>query len=239
MEDFYSPVAEFYDLVPRAHAEGEAALRKILAEVDPSAGPVVDIGAGTGRACRIVAEVLPSAKILACEPAPAMRAVLTHDVLADEDLRRRVTIVPEAAEAVVLPETISALVLFGVLGHIGAEGRRALWDRVLPRLAPGAPVLVELLPVTRPMAMPKKDLAREQIGDLAYEGSIEAEPIGGDLIRITSTWRISGDAAPTRVVRNVSEWHTFGIDDLAVETGLAGEQLTAQAGVLRAPTRPA
>lgn len=136
MEDFYSPVAEFYDLVPRAHAEGEAALRKILAEVDPSAGPVVDIGAGTGRACRIVAEVLPSAKILACEPAPAMRAVLTHDVLADEDLRRRVTIVPEAAEAVVLPETISALVLFGVLGHIGAEGRRALWDRVLPRLAP-------------------------------------------------------------------------------------------------------
>src|SRR5690606_30980498 len=80
MDDFYSPVAEFYDLVPRAHAEGEAALRKILAEVDPDAGTVVDIGAGTGRTCRIVAEVLPSAKSLACEPAPAMRAGPTHDV---------------------------------------------------------------------------------------------------------------------------------------------------------------
>ncbi|AHH19712.1 putative methyltransferase [Nocardia nova SH22a] len=233
MDDFYSPVAEFYDLVPRAHAEGEAALRKVLAEVDPEAGHVVDIGAGTGRTCRVVAEVLPSAKILACEPAPAMRAVLTHDVIADEDLRRRVTIVPESAESVVLPESISALVLFGVLGHIDADDRRALWDRVLPRLAPGAPVLVELLPVNRPTTLPKMELAREQIGDLVYEGSIEAEPIGGDLIRMTSTWQISGDAAPARVVRNVSEWHTFGIEDLAAETGLAGEQLTAQTGVLR------
>lgn len=235
MDDFYSPVAEFYDLVPRAHAEGEAALRKILAGVDPNAGPVVDIGAGTGRTCRIVAEVLPSAKILACEPAPAMRAVLTHDVVADEDLRRRVTIAAEPAESVVLPDSISALIVFGVLGHIGAEQRRALWDRVLPRLAPGAPVLVELLPVTRPTVLPKMELAREQIGDLVYEGSLEAEPVGGDLIRMTSTWQISGDAAPTRVVRNVSEWHTFGIEDLAEETGLAGEQLTTQAGVLRAP----
>lgn len=235
MDDFYSPVAEFYDLVPRAHAEGEAALRTILAEVDPSAGPVVDIGAGTGRTCRIVAEVLPTARILACEPAPAMRAVLTHDVVADEDLRRRVTIVAEPAESVALPDSISALILFGVLGHIGAEDRRALWDRVLPRLAPGAPVLVELLPVTRPTALPKMDLAREQIGDLVYAGSLEAQPVGGDLIRMTSTWQISGDAAPTRVVRNISEWHTFGIEDLAEETGLAGEQLTAQAGVLRAP----
>jgi hypothetical protein len=102
-------------------------------------------------------------------------------------------------------------------------------------LAPGAPVLVELLPVTRPTALPPMELAREQIGDLVYEGSLEAEPIGGDLIRMTSTWRISGEAAPTRVVRNVSEWHTFGIEDLAEETGLTGEQLTAQAGVLRAP----
>ncbi|MEV5650921.1 class I SAM-dependent methyltransferase [Nocardia sp. NPDC052254] len=234
MDDFYSPVAEFYDLVPRAHAEGEAALRKVLAQVEPSAGPVVDIGAGTGRTCRIVAEVLPSAKILACEPAPAMRAVLTHDVIADEDLRRRVTIVPESADAVVLPDSISALILFGVLGHIAAADRRALWDRVLPRLAPGAPVLVELLPVTRPTALPAMPLAREQIGDLVYEGMLEAEPIGGDLIRMTSTWTISGAAAPTRVVRNRSEWHTFGIDDLAGETGWAGEQLTAQTGVLRA-----
>ncbi|AXK84297.1 Methyltransferase domain-containing protein [Nocardia farcinica] len=237
MNDYYSPVAEFYDLVPRAHADGEAALRKILSEVDPAAGTVVDIGAGTGRTCRVVAEVLPTAKIFACEPSPAMRAVLTHAVLADEDLRRRVTIVAEPAESMVLPDRISAVIVFGVLGHIGEQDRRALWDRMLPRLAPGAPVLVELLPVTRPTALPPMPLAREQIGDLVYDGTLEAEPIGGDLIRMTSTWRISGDAAPTRVVRNVSEWHTFGIEDLARETGLAGAQLTAQAGVLRAPRR--
>ncbi|GAB2693289.1 class I SAM-dependent methyltransferase [Nocardia thraciensis] len=237
MDDFYSPVAEFYDLVPRAHPEGESALRSTLAEVDPSTGPVVDIGAGTGRTCRIIAEVLPQARILACEPAPAMRAVLTHDVVSDEDLRRRVTIVPEGVESVALPESISALVLFGVIGHVSPEARRALWDRVLPRLAPGAPVLVELLPITRPAPLPRMALAREQIGDLLYEGWIEGEPGVGDLMRLTSTWQVSGPAVPTRTVRNVSEWHTFGLDDLAAETGLSGEQLTTQAGVLRTPRR--
>jgi SAM-dependent methyltransferase len=235
VNDYYSPVAEFYDFVPRAHAEGEGALRSVLAGVDPSTGPVVDIGAGTGRTCRVIAEALPHAKILACEPAPAMRAVLTHDVLADEDLRCRVTIVPEPLESVALPDTISALVLFGVIGHVAPEARRALWDRVLPRLAADAPVVVELLPLTRPAPVPRMVLAREQVGDLVYEGWVEAEPIGGDLLRMTSTWQVSGGATPTRVVRNVSEWHTFSIDDLAEETGLLGEQLTAQAGVLRSP----
>jgi SAM-dependent methyltransferase len=235
MKDFYSPVAEFYDLVPRAHAEGATALHAALRDVDPAAGPVVDIGAGTGRTTRIIAEVLPDARILACEPSPTMRAVLTHDVVADDDLRRRVTITAEPAESVVLPNTISALVLFGVIGHLDAKDRLALWDRVLPRLAPGAPVLVELLPMTRPAPLPRMSLAREQIGDCVYEAWLEGEPAGDDLMRLTSTWKVSGGGAPERVVHNTSEWHTFGVDDLARETGLAGEQLTTQAGVLRDP----
>lgn len=233
--DYYSPVAEFYDFVPRAHGESEHALRAVLAEVDSSTGPVVDIGAGTGRTCRIIADVLPQAQILACEPSPVMRAILTHDVLADEDLRSRVTIEAEPLETVGLPDQISALVLFGVIGHVGPEARRALWDRALPRLAPGAPIVVELLPLTRPAKMPKMALASGRIGDHLYEGWVEAEPIGDDLLQMTSTWQVSGGATPTRVVRNVSRWHTFGIEELAEETGWVGEQLSAQAGVLRAP----
>jgi SAM-dependent methyltransferase len=234
MEDYYSPVAEFYDLVPRAHAEGAAALRSVLAEVDPAVGTVVDIGAGTGRTVRIIAEVLPHVKILACEPSPAMRAVLTHSVIADDDLRRRVTIAVEPAESVDLPDTISALVLFGVIGHLSPRARRTLWERALPRLSAGAPVVVELLPMTRPAPMPSMSLARERIGDLTYEAWMEGEPVGGDLMRLTSTWRVSGGSEP-RVVHNTSEWHTFGIEDLAEETGLVGRRLTAQVGVLRAP----
>lgn len=238
MRDYCSSVAEFYDLVPRAHPEGASALRSVLSEVDPGPGTAVDIGAGTGRTVRIIAETMPHAPILACEPAPAMRAVLTHEVIGDDDLRRRVTIMAEPAHSVALPGTISALVLFGVLGYLSPDERRALWARALPRLAPGAPVVVELLPITRPVALVGMSLARERIGGQLYEAWLSGEPAGGDLMRLTSTWKVSGDFAEPRVVRNSSEWHTFGIDTVAEETGLVGEQLTAQVGVLRAPNLP-
>lgn len=124
--------------------------------------------------------------------------------------------------------------LFGVIGHLEPEDRYELWERVLPRMAPGAPIVVELLPITRPAPMPPMVLAREHIGDCLYEASLEGEPVvETDLMRMTSTWRITGGPGKERVVQNTSEWHTFGIEELASETGLVGEQLTTQAGVLR------
>ncbi|WP_258903282.1 trans-aconitate 2-methyltransferase [Actinokineospora sp. UTMC 2448] len=235
MQDFCSSVAEFYDLVPRAHPEGERVLRAALSDVDPAVGTAVDIGSGTGRTVRIIADALPGTPIVACEPAPGMRAVLTHAVIGDDDLRGRVTIMAEPAETVALPDPISALVLFGVLGYLDPDERRALWDRALPRLAPGAPVVVELLPIARPAPLARMNLARERIGELTYEAWMTGEPVGGDIMRLTSTWTVSGAATEPRVVRNTSEWHTFGVENLAEETGLAVEHVAGHIGVLRAP----
>lgn len=235
MRDFYSPVAEFYDIVTRTYPDGENALRAVLSDVDPSAGPVLDVGAGTGRTADITTEVLPDAQVIAVEPAPVMRAVLTHRVAQNDRLRKRVTIVPDPIESAPLPDSLAAVVLFGVIGHLDEPDRARLWARLLPLLAPGAPVIVELLPITRPQLLPPMPFARERIGGHLYEATLEGEPAGGDLMRLTSTWRVSGERGDLRVIRNTSEWHTFGLDDLAVETGLVAEQLTTQVGVLRQP----
>lgn len=234
MADYYSPVAEFYELVTRAHGEGELALREGLRRLDPAGAPILDIGAGTGRTVQAIAETVSEVEILAVEPAPAMRAVLTHVVAGNPELRRRVTILADPVERLVLPEQLGAVVAFGVLGHLDLADRLRLWRTLLPRLPAGAPIFVELLPIERPMALPRLDLAKETLGRQNYAATLEGVPGEGDAMVLTSTWTVSGGPGPERMIRNTSIWHTFGLDNLARETGLRAERLTRQAGVLYA-----
>ncbi|WP_445222789.1 class I SAM-dependent methyltransferase (plasmid) [Bradyrhizobium sp. Pa8] len=234
MSDYYSPVAEFYDLVARAHGEGELKLREKLSGLDPAAGPVLDIGAGTGRTTLAVAETVPDAEILAVEPAPAMRAVLMHMVARDPELARRVTVIPEPVENLSLPERLGAVIAYGVLGHLDPDARQKLWRLLLPRLARGAPIFVELLPIEKPMRLPTLPLANATIGRRSYSATLDGEPGEGDVMRLTSTWVVAGGPSPSQTIRNTSIWHTFGLDDLARETGLRAERLSQQAGVLYA-----
>ncbi|TDC07914.1 class I SAM-dependent methyltransferase [Nonomuraea longispora] len=229
-----SPAVEFYDVVTRTHSEGGDALRSVLAEVDPSAGAILDVGAGTGRTVQIIAEAVPGARIVAVEPDLVMRTVLTHRVVADDDLRSRVTILADDAQGMAIPETLSAVVLYGVLGMLDRDERARLWDRLLPRLAPGAPVVVELLPIEKPQTLPPMPYAKERIGEHLYEATLRGEPGEDDLMVLNTTWRITGEEGEVRTVHGTSQWHTFGLDDLARETGLTAERLTLQAGLLRA-----
>lgn len=234
MKDFYSPVAEFYDLVARAHGEGEQALRERLRDLAPIAAPVLDIGAGTGRTVLAVAETVPEVDILAVEPAPAMRAVLTHVVAQHPDLRRRVTVIADPVETLDLPERLGAVVAFGVLGHLDRPARERLWQALLPRLPAGAPIFVELLPIDAPMPLPTLPLANETLGRHSYSATLDGLPGEGDTMILTSTWTVRGGPGSDRTIRNTSIWHTFGLDELARETGLRAERLTRQAGVLYA-----
>lgn len=86
--DDYAANAEYFDLLTDGRAEQ---LRPVLAEVLPEhpAGPVVDIGAGTGSITRLVADLRPGATIVAVEPSRALRAILRSRLADRPDLRSR------------------------------------------------------------------------------------------------------------------------------------------------------
>jgi trans-aconitate methyltransferase len=232
VSDFYSPIAEFYELMVRQQGAGASALATALTGVDVSRGPVLDLGAGTGRSTEVIAATLREARIIAVEPSPAMRAVLTNRVIRDDDLRQRVTILADTAQDVVLPERLSAAVVFGVAGHLNREERGAMWNRLVEKLPAGAPIVVELMPMARPQKVPSMRVAQEKVGEQTYELWLEGEPEGDDLMRWSSTWRISKGDSLVRTVNNNSRWYTFSFDDLVAETALSGKKLAPNLGVL-------
>ncbi|MFE0674063.1 Gfo/Idh/MocA family oxidoreductase [Streptomyces sp. NPDC058867] len=232
----YSPSAEFFDLVAAEHTATASApaIAALLAEADLGAGPVVDIGAGTGLVTEAVARARPDVEIIACEPSVGMRAVLTSRVFSDEDLRRRVTVTADAAPALDLPDRISAVLLCGVLGHLDAADRAELWRRLLARLAPGGLVIVELMLFERPLSLPATRLATATAGRHRYEWTFSGTPTDGTeegVMRLHSTWRVYLDGSTTaeREVHDSYDWSPFGLKDVEAESGLTARAL---------PTRP-
>jgi SAM-dependent methyltransferase len=224
--DYYTPSAELYDLIAKRHAVSSLPpLRRVLADVDPAHGPILEIGAGTGRVTAAIAAALPAAEILAAEPSAPMRAQLTARVARDPDLRRRVTITDGTAQDMPLPESVSAVVLFGVAGHLIESERIALWRRLAERLPPGGRIIVELMGPATPRPIPSTLSLTETIGEQTYEWWIGAEPEGPDALRFTTTWKILRDGRPVRELRDGYLWHTLDTARLAAESGLAGQRI--------------
>ncbi|MDX2919755.1 Gfo/Idh/MocA family oxidoreductase, partial [Streptomyces sp. NE06-03C] len=233
----YSPSAEFFDLFAAEHTATSSvpAVAALLAEADLSAGPVVDIGAGTGLVTEAVARARTDAQIIACEPSVGMRAVLTSRVFSDEDLRTRVTVTADSAPDLELPDRISAVLLCGVLGHLDAEERARLWRRLDRRLAPGGLVIVELMQFERPLSLPETRLATARAGRHRYEWSFAGAPDEAEdgAMRLHSTWRVYRDGAAhaEREVRDSYRWAPFGLQDVAAESGMTARALPTRPGV--------
>lgn len=246
----YGPTAEFFELAAAGHAAGSGpAVAAALVGVDPSHGPIVEIGAGTGLVTAAIAAALPDARILAAEPSPVLRAVLTSRVVRDPELRARVTVVPEAAQDLALPARISAAVLCGVVGHLDEADRRVLWRRLVAHLPAGAPIVVELMGMATPERMPETRLATAELGRQRYEWWFGAEPDGDapGALRLRSSWRVGSArrvragpaAAPPRETVEDYRWFTFGLDRVAAESGLPMREVpghgSAPLGVLSRP----
>ncbi|MEZ0492066.1 trans-aconitate 2-methyltransferase [Kineococcus sp. TBRC 1896] len=247
MIDYYSPAAEFFDLVgPRHMSTSGPAVRAALAGLDTSRGPVLDVGAGTGLVTALMAGFLPDAEFVCAEPSPTMRAILTSRVATDPELRRRVTVVPESAQELAagqaLPTALSAAVVFGVAGHLTQDERRQLWKRLAEALPSGAPIVVELMGVDRPRSIPPVRMVRELVGAQTYEWWMSGEPSGPRTIHWSTRWKVFRDGDLVREVEDSYEWETFGVADLVAESGLqhrplavSGRGATPEIGVLLAP----
>jgi hypothetical protein len=157
-----------------------------------------------------------------------MRAVLTARMAEEPDLARRVTVLPDAANDLVLPDRICGAVLCGVLGHLDAGQRVGLLRALAERLAPGAPIVVEMMGLTTPVSMPSTRLRGATVGRLRYEWWMSGEPSGEERMRLDTTWRVFDGGDLVREVKDHYHWHTVGLDRLARESGLT----------LRPPPRP-
>jgi SAM-dependent methyltransferase len=241
--DPYAVTAEFYDLAMKPHRERLAPqLSEALSDADPAAGPVLDLGAGTGLSTVIVAEALPEAAIVALEPSRAMRSVLLSRLLADGDLRRRVTALPFDLAAYLTkagpPETLGGAVALGMMGHLEPSARAALWRMLGERLAPGAPAVIELQPPERPEEVPRTLHARTEVGELTYEGWSSASPTGPRSLRWTMTHRVLRAGTPLEEHTTEHPFLTISARDVAREAataGLACEPHEEGLLVLRAP----
>jgi phospholipid N-methyltransferase len=212
----YDVTAEFHDVLTVDHANMiGATLPALLAEVDPAAGPVVDLGAGTGLVTEAIARILPTARIVAVEPARAMRTALVTR-LASAGLLEQVTVrATSATDDNALPQRIGGLTAFAMLGHLGADDRAALWLRLVDRLAPNAPAIIQALP----------------------PHDVEAVPLTRfDVVRWLMSYRVIRGDEVVREEHADYTWHPVRPDDVVSEAaaaGLRGERSGQDVVVLR------
>lgn len=194
-DPYAAATAEFYELLATAHWQRTGAdLVGWLAGVDPSAGPIVDVGAGTGIGLRYLVSAVPGADVHAIEPSRAMRIALHTRLLLDPTLSGRVTVDPRPLKHA-LPDQASAVVLSAVLGHLDEIDRYRLWRFAAECMPAGAPVVVEVLPPERPVEVAPVRYAVRTVGRYTYEGWQSGEPADARTMRWTMTYRVlDGDA---------------------------------------------
>lgn len=189
-DPYGTATAEFYELLATAHWERTGLeLLDLLDGVDPTAGPIVDVGAGTGIGLPYLRAAVPDADLYAIEPSKSMRTALHTRLLLDPSLAGRVTVDPRPL-ADALPERASAVVLSAVLGHLDRSERSLLWRYAAERMHAGAPVVVEILPPYRPIVVEPTLYKSLQVGRFTYEGWQSGEPDDDRTMRWVMTYRV-------------------------------------------------
>jgi SAM-dependent methyltransferase len=217
----YAESGEYLHLLSRpAWAALRPRLTAALTDVAPAAGPVLELGAGTGLGTDVLLETLTN-DVLAAEPSAALRGVLLAR-LADRDTDR-VTVFPGGATAVPLPDRIAAVVGMHMVGHLAPPDRKRLWAAVAERLSPGAPVVLNVQPPAAAEPVPEFPWMTVTVGGLRYEGTGSAEPTGPDSVHWRMRYRTRREDGT--VLAEASAEYTWWIvtaDGLAAELADAG-----------------
>ncbi|MFT4227878.1 class I SAM-dependent methyltransferase [Micropruina sp.] len=188
MSDPYAATAGAYDLLNAPWRSAQvAALERLRPLLRPDAGPILDVGAGSGLNTAWVLQNLPGSQVVALEPSPAMRALSLSRIAGHPDWYERVTVRPEDFFAATLPPRLGGAILLGVLGHFDAGERAAVFAELADRLPDGGAALIDLQQPERPEAVPAATMASSRVGELEYRLIGEAIPAGGDRLQ----WRMT------------------------------------------------
>lgn len=225
-DPYGTATAEYYELLATAHWERTGLeLLDLLDDVDPSAGPIVDVGAGTGIGLPYLRAAVPDADLYAIEPSKSMRTALHTRLLLDPSLAGRVTVDPRPlAEA--LPERASAIVLSAVLGHLDRSERELLWRYAADNMPAGAPVVVEILPPYRPIVVEPTLYKSLPVGRFTYEGWQSGEPADERTMRWIMTYRVLDGDVLVSEQSVTSTYRCWSPDDIRAEIEPLGLRMT-------------
>ncbi len=228
----YATIAEFADLLAGDLWETvELVLLDVLAGLEPTSGPLVDVGAGTGVGLAAVHRAAPGLRVVAVEPSPAMRVALHARLVDAPELLAATTVVPTQLAQANLPDRAAAVLAVGVLGHLDDAERTKLWRYVSTSLRPGAPCVVSLVAPSRPAAIPSLRVGERQVGRNLVEGWTSAEPIDERSIAWTQRFRIADPNGLTLREANATvAWRCDGVDDLRAEIAPHSLELTEHEG---------
>lgn len=241
-DSYNADAAEFYDLMAIPYlAQVEPVLATMLADVDTIAGPVVDIGAGTGLSTVAVADALPDADLVAVEPSPAMRAVLMSRLAARRDLRERITVRPNGFLDTALPDRCAAVVALGVIGHFDATARHRVWSTIAAALAPEGSAVIEVQRPGRVAEVAERRYTRARAGALTYEGWSRAQRVDTETLVWRMTYRTyEGDRLLQQTVAEHRVWPADAaqLTREAEAAGLRPMSADTDTGLLRFIRRP-
>lgn len=234
----YADAVEYLHLLSRPMwAELGGRMRAVLREVDPAAGPVLELGAGTGLGTDALLDAVRN-DVLVAEPSPALRAVLLAR-LADRGTDR-VTVHPGGALDVPLPDRLAGVVGMHMVGHLPPDERRRLWAALASRSAPGGPVVLNVQPPATATAVPPWPWSGTTVGGLTYEGTGEAEPTGTGEVRWRMRYRTRRGDTVLATAEAEYRWWPCSADELAAELAAAGftPEVDGELVVARAPHAP-
>ena len=224
----YATIAEFTDLlVGDLWDTVGLVLLDVFEGLEPTAGPIVDVGAGTGVGLAAIREAAPGIRLVAIEPSPGMRTALHARLHDDGDLLGRTSVVPTRFGDAQLPDRAAAVIAIGVLGHLDDAERVKLWHYVATSLRPGAPAVIGLVAPRRPTTIPGVRVGERRVGQHLVEGWSSTVPLDERSIAWTQRFRIAdANGLTLREASATVAWRCDGIDDLRAEIAPHGLTLT-------------
>ncbi|MCO1655153.1 hypothetical protein [Pseudonocardia humida] len=195
-------------------------LAAALGGVDAGAGPVLELGPGSGLGTDVLLDAVTNDLALV-EPSAELRAVLLAR-LADRGATDRATVLPCTATGAPLPDRLAGAVGLHMVGHLAPPVRAALWADLALRLARGAPVVLNVQPPAAAVEVPVTPWSGPTVGALTYEGRGRATPTGPDSVRWRMDYRTRrGDAVLATATAEYG-WWILTAEGLADELAAAG-----------------
>lgn len=186
--DQYAATAGAYDLFIGPYRSGQvAALDMLRTRLRPEAGPILDVGAGSGLNCEWLLTQVVDAETVALEPSRAMRSLLLARVAAHPEWFDRITIWPEDFFSAPLPPHIGGAILLGVIGHFDAGERAAVLAELAARLPEDGVALLDLQAPETPARVEPFEFVVATVGQLSYRGIGEGWPVDDERMR----WQMS------------------------------------------------